>query len=321
MDCSLPGSSVHGIFQARVLEWVATPLLSSNSWTEFLPLVLPSSLTPSPQAKAGPSLTFLSFCSCSLGPVSRPYPPHTMHSGPIRSRSPLGTHGRLSSPSPMCTLGRVHSAASCISITPHTHTSCAWPSDESLRLGSVHLQDLVSLLLSASSLSPVELPPSLSSQNWRSTPSPWSTVKPTRSVSSDPRSMCTCPRSAPLMTVFCFLVLNAFQKGEVARWQVPYRWDINWVFYSPITGLWRGSSTWIEPCGTWNCVSWMYYLVLLLPGSMVSSNLSLPALNLYSLFCKTNKTEIRQNQKKKKSPVCTLHRVVMWVKLNSTSEL
>ena len=25
MDCSLPGSSVHGIFQARVLEWVAIP--------------------------------------------------------------------------------------------------------------------------------------------------------------------------------------------------------------------------------------------------------------------------------------------------------
>ena len=24
LDCSLPGSSVHGIFQARVLEWVAT---------------------------------------------------------------------------------------------------------------------------------------------------------------------------------------------------------------------------------------------------------------------------------------------------------
>ena len=23
MDCSLPGSSVHGTFQARVLEWVA----------------------------------------------------------------------------------------------------------------------------------------------------------------------------------------------------------------------------------------------------------------------------------------------------------
>ena len=27
MDCSLPGSSVHGIFQARVLEWGAIALL------------------------------------------------------------------------------------------------------------------------------------------------------------------------------------------------------------------------------------------------------------------------------------------------------
>ena len=25
VDCSLPGSSVHGIFQARILEWVAMP--------------------------------------------------------------------------------------------------------------------------------------------------------------------------------------------------------------------------------------------------------------------------------------------------------
>ena len=29
MDCSLPGSSVHGIFQAKVLEWVAIALSSS----------------------------------------------------------------------------------------------------------------------------------------------------------------------------------------------------------------------------------------------------------------------------------------------------
>ena len=28
MDCSLPGSSIHGIFQARVLEWVAIAYLS-----------------------------------------------------------------------------------------------------------------------------------------------------------------------------------------------------------------------------------------------------------------------------------------------------
>ena len=30
LDCSLPGSSVHGVFQARVLEWVAISF--SNAW-------------------------------------------------------------------------------------------------------------------------------------------------------------------------------------------------------------------------------------------------------------------------------------------------
>ena len=41
MDCSLPGSSVHGIFQARVLEWVAIAfslgtvksLISEKAWS------------------------------------------------------------------------------------------------------------------------------------------------------------------------------------------------------------------------------------------------------------------------------------------------
>ena len=31
MDCSLPGSSVHGIFQARILEWVATSFFRESS--------------------------------------------------------------------------------------------------------------------------------------------------------------------------------------------------------------------------------------------------------------------------------------------------
>ena len=38
MDCSLPGSSVHGIFQARVLEWVTslvTARLYSSPWNGF----------------------------------------------------------------------------------------------------------------------------------------------------------------------------------------------------------------------------------------------------------------------------------------------
>ena len=32
MDCSPPGSSVHGIFQERVLEWVAIPFPRESSW-------------------------------------------------------------------------------------------------------------------------------------------------------------------------------------------------------------------------------------------------------------------------------------------------
>ena len=48
MDCSPPGSSVHGILQARILEWVAIPFsrgssqLRSGTWSpalhvDFLP--------------------------------------------------------------------------------------------------------------------------------------------------------------------------------------------------------------------------------------------------------------------------------------------
>ena len=37
MDCGLPGSSVHGIFQARVLEWIAISFSRGSSqprdWT------------------------------------------------------------------------------------------------------------------------------------------------------------------------------------------------------------------------------------------------------------------------------------------------
>ena len=33
MDCSLPGSSVHGISQARILEWVAISFSRGSSWS------------------------------------------------------------------------------------------------------------------------------------------------------------------------------------------------------------------------------------------------------------------------------------------------
>ena len=32
MDCSPPGSSIHGIFQARGLEWVSMPSSMGSSW-------------------------------------------------------------------------------------------------------------------------------------------------------------------------------------------------------------------------------------------------------------------------------------------------
>ena len=33
MDCSLPGSSIHGILQARILEWVAISFSRGSSWS------------------------------------------------------------------------------------------------------------------------------------------------------------------------------------------------------------------------------------------------------------------------------------------------
>ena len=48
MDCSLPGSSVHGIFQARVLEWVAIAFsgvisdIPSNLINHKVLLILPT---------------------------------------------------------------------------------------------------------------------------------------------------------------------------------------------------------------------------------------------------------------------------------------
>ena len=37
MDCSLPGSSVNGILQARILEWVAISFSRGSSWPRDLP--------------------------------------------------------------------------------------------------------------------------------------------------------------------------------------------------------------------------------------------------------------------------------------------
>ena len=40
MDCSLPGSSVHGIFQARVLEWGAIAFYGKHPSQLIIPVVI-----------------------------------------------------------------------------------------------------------------------------------------------------------------------------------------------------------------------------------------------------------------------------------------
>ena len=46
MDCSLPGSSIHGIVQARVLEWDA--IAFSDASMLLFPFISPSSSSPLP---------------------------------------------------------------------------------------------------------------------------------------------------------------------------------------------------------------------------------------------------------------------------------
>ena len=56
MDCTLPGSSVHGIFKARILEWVA---ISSSRGSSHLPSIgkLPNShLLGNPRLSPIPSV-------------------------------------------------------------------------------------------------------------------------------------------------------------------------------------------------------------------------------------------------------------------------
>ena len=59
MGCSPPGSSIHGIFQARILEWVAIPFSKGSSQPRSPALQadsLPSEPTGKPIAQSCPTL-------------------------------------------------------------------------------------------------------------------------------------------------------------------------------------------------------------------------------------------------------------------------
>ena len=79
LDCSLPGSSVHGIFQARTVEWVSIFLLQGNFPTQGSNLRLlcllhcrqilyPVSHQGSPSPRRGDSI----FLSENLGVMADP---------------------------------------------------------------------------------------------------------------------------------------------------------------------------------------------------------------------------------------------------------
>ena len=74
MDCSLPGSSVHGILQAGILVWIALPCpgnlpdpgikpLSPALWVDSLRSELPGNLKYSVKEKHRNSLHWTAKCS------------------------------------------------------------------------------------------------------------------------------------------------------------------------------------------------------------------------------------------------------------------
>ena len=82
MDCTPPGSSVHEIFQARILEWVVISFSGGSSQSRLKPT------SPALQADSLPT-----------APVGKPLPPsdlysHVTFSGDTRSKN----HGSVPTP-------------------------------------------------------------------------------------------------------------------------------------------------------------------------------------------------------------------------------
>ena len=75
MGCSRPGSSVHGIFQARVLEWVAISFSRGSSWsrdwTRVCPHYRPDALLSEPPGKI---MLFIYFFGYATSMWELPWP-------------------------------------------------------------------------------------------------------------------------------------------------------------------------------------------------------------------------------------------------------
>ena len=71
MDCSLPGSSVRGIFQARVLEWGA---IAFSLFSHGLPLFVPDELLGATATKKAIKMK-ATVVKAGMGLDSESYPP------------------------------------------------------------------------------------------------------------------------------------------------------------------------------------------------------------------------------------------------------
>ena len=89
MACSLPGFSVHGILQARILEWVAIPFSrgysSHRDWTRVFCIAgrLLTIWATKSLSKAPSPVQLKRVFLCSAHPVQLPFPRNTLKSLPF----------------------------------------------------------------------------------------------------------------------------------------------------------------------------------------------------------------------------------------------
>ena len=92
MDCSLLGSSVHGICRARILEWVTTSCSRGSSRprdrTRGLPKCRQTLLTSEPPGKASFTRSHAGLHHSQHPHPHRPHPPHTNSAPALLSRTP-----------------------------------------------------------------------------------------------------------------------------------------------------------------------------------------------------------------------------------------
>ena len=109
-DCSLPGSSVHGTLQARILEWVALPFSRGSSQPRS-PALLADSLLSEPPGTSLRQVQFSSVahsCPTLCNPMNRSTPglpvhhqlPEFTQTHIHRVSDAIQTSHPLSSPSP-----------------------------------------------------------------------------------------------------------------------------------------------------------------------------------------------------------------------------